>query len=112
MAAHKGGARKPKAPPAAIRAKPAAKGPPPRARVVAWMDALKAAGADTDKARAVLNQVRDDARASRVDKEHFYRALAQQSLVWFLGAVEGRPLTAEEVRQLAQAQNAGNAPRT
>lgn len=79
-----------------------AEGPQPRARVVAWLDALAKAGPDMEAAKRVLNSVKNDERASKTDREHFYKALAQQSLVWFMGALEGRPLSNDEVKALAK----------
>jgi hypothetical protein len=74
----------------------------PRKRVLEWMDALRKAGGDQNAVKKVFNRVRDDRAASKVDRDHFYRALAQQGLVWFVGALEGRVLKPDEVKQLAR----------
>lgn len=74
----------------------------PRPRVVQWLNALAEAGPDEARAAAALRQVRDDPAATPQDRAHFYRALAQQSLVWFLGALEGRPLTRPELEEAAR----------
>lgn len=78
------------------------KPPAPRARVVGWLKDLAAAGPDMDKARALLNRVRTDPNANRTDREHFYRTLAQQSVVWYLGAIRGKPLSGDEVKLAAK----------
>ncbi|MFZ9887868.1 MAG: hypothetical protein ACO3JL_10225 [Myxococcota bacterium] len=74
----------------------------PRPRVVQWLRALAEAGPDEARAASVLRRVRDDPAASPADHAHFRRALAQQSLVWFLGALEGRPLSRAELQEAAQ----------
>lgn len=69
-------------------------------RVSGWLDELRQAGHDEGKARAVLNKVRDDKNATARDHEDFYRALAQQSFVWYLEAVRGKAYSPEEMRLL------------
>lgn len=81
---------------------PPGQAPTPRPRVLGWLKALNDAGPDMQKAQLVLNGIRDDQRASKADKEHFYRALAQQSYVWYLGALRGQPVTAEELKEKAK----------
>lgn len=73
-----------------------------RPRAADWFKGLAAAGNDMDKARAILNRIRDDKRASKADKEQFLRLLAQQSYVWYLGALRGTPVTPDELRQMAR----------
>jgi hypothetical protein len=73
---------------------------PRRARVVEWIEALVDAGENKERAQKVLNQVRDDKRATDTDREHFYRALAQQSFLWYMSALKGSPLTQEEMMEL------------
>ena len=80
--------------------------PKPRRRVVGWLEELSKAGPEMEKAKAVFNKVRDDARASKADREHFCRALAQQSLAWYMGAVRGKPLAPEEIKEMAAARTA------
>ena len=76
--------------------------PPPRPKVVAWLEELSRAGMDMGKAKALLNRVQMDVNATRTDKEHFYRTLAQQSLIWYMGALRGSPLTGDEIKQAAK----------
>jgi hypothetical protein len=78
--------------------------PTPRKRVVGWLTELAQAGQDMGRAKALLNKVRDDVRASKADREHFCRALAQQSLAWYMGAVRGKPLAPEEIKEMASAR--------
>ncbi|MFH1808852.1 MAG: hypothetical protein ABIJ09_08905 [Pseudomonadota bacterium] len=73
---------------------------PKQNRVSRWLQDLKQAGPDEAKAKAALNKVRDDTNATARDHEDFYRALAQQSFVWYLEAIRGQPYTAEEMRFL------------
>ena len=80
--------------------------PTPRKRVVAWLQELSQAGPDMEKAKGVLNKVRDDGRASKADREHFCRALAQQSLGWYMAAVRGKALTPDEIKEMASARAA------
>jgi hypothetical protein len=84
--------------------KPAPEGkqpPPPRPRVVGWLEELTRVGDNMEKAKGVFNKVRSDVNANRTDKEHFYRTLAQQSLIWYMGAIRGKPLTGEEIKVAA-----------
>lgn len=69
-------------------------------RVLQWLRALDQAGKDEGRAKVVLNQVRDDPNATKGEREDFYRALAQQSFVWYLEALRGQPYTAEEMNFL------------
>lgn len=75
----------------------------PRPRVVKWLQSLEEAGFDDDKAKAVFNTVRDDPDADKLDREHFYRALAQQSYVHYLGTIRGKPLDAKDIMEHAKA---------
>jgi hypothetical protein len=83
---------------------PAAKPKPKENRVSHWLAELKSAGPDEVKAKLVLNKVRDDKNATARDHEDFYRALAQQSFVWYLEAIRGQPYTSEEMRMLVLAE--------
>lgn len=76
--------------------------PVPRPKVVAWVTDLSQAADDMGKAKALFNRVRDDKNATKADREHFYRTLAQQSLIWYMGAIRGNPLTGDEIKQAAQ----------
>src|SRR5687767_11798167 len=78
------------------------KGGEPRPRVVAWLGELSKAGQDMAKAKAVFNRVRDD--KNKTDQEHFHRTLAQQSFVWYLGALRGKPMTGDELKAFAAEQ--------
>jgi len=69
-------------------------------RTAQWLNEMEKAGLDQDMAKTVLNTVRDDAKATTRDKEDFYQALAQQSFVWYLEALRGKPYTAEEMQFL------------
>jgi len=101
MAAKKEAAGK-KAAPAGKKGGGVRKAPEPRPRVVAWLEELSKAGESMEKAGALFKRVKTDVNANRADKEHFYRTLAQQSLIWYMGAIRGKPLTGEEIKQAAQ----------
>lgn len=83
-----------------VEATPASEPAPKLNRVSGWLDELKQAGPDQEQAQRVLNKVRDDKNATAKDHEDFYRALAQQSFVWYLEAIRGQPYSAEEMRLL------------
>lgn len=80
--------------------------PKPRPRVLKWLKQLEEAGFDDAKAKAALNAIRDDAEADAKDREHFYRALAQQSYVHYLGVLRGKPLNEDEILEHAEAAQA------
>jgi len=69
-------------------------------RTAQWLDRLDQAGPDEAAAKAVLNEVRDDPKATTGDREEFYQSLAQQSFVWYLEALRGKPYTPEEMQFL------------
>ncbi len=69
-------------------------------RVSGWLKELGEAGPDQAQAQALLNKVRDDKNANAKDREDFYRALAQQSFVWYMEALRGKPYSGEEMRFL------------
>jgi hypothetical protein len=73
---------------------------PRRPRVKSWITDLVSAGDNMDKAKKVFNAVRDDKDADDTDREHFYRALAQQSFLWYMGALKGEPLSPTEIKTL------------
>lgn len=73
-------------------------------RVAAWLDEMRTVGVDQDKAKSVLNKIRDDPNATARDREDFYRALAQQCFVWYLEAIRGKPYTPDEMAFLVSQQ--------
>lgn len=71
-------------------------------RILRWLGELEQAGDDADRARAVLHRVRDSG-AGKLEKEDFYRALAQQAVMWLQEAARGKPFSDAEREQMAQA---------
>lgn len=71
----------------------------PRPKVGAWVMELSQAGDSMELAATLLHKVRDDPNATKTDRYHFYRVLAQQSFLWYLGALRGKPLSSAEVYQ-------------
>lgn len=70
-------------------------------RMLRWLDELKEAGLDQDRARAVLNKIRDSG-AGKLEKEHFYRTLAQQAAVWLEEAARGEPFSDAQRQQMTR----------
>jgi hypothetical protein len=71
------------------------------ARIVHWLTKLQDAGSDQNEVRKLLNQIRDT-KAHPVEKDHFLRALAQQSTVWLHEAMRGKPFSEGEMNALQQ----------
>ena len=69
-------------------------------RVSQWLAELGEAKEDEAKAKAVLNAVRDSTSATEKEREDFFRALAQQSFVWYLEALRGETYSAKEMQFL------------
>lgn len=82
---------------------------PAKPRVSRWLEELGTIGNDEKKAKAVYKKIREDKNATIQDREDFYRALAQQSFVWYLEALRGKPYTPDEMKVLVaqQAQKEG-----
>ena len=80
-----------------------------KSRVSRWLEELGTVGNDQKKAKAAYKKIREDKNATNQDREDFYRALAQQSFVWYLEALRGKPYTPDEMRVLVaqQAQKEG-----
>ena len=74
---------------------------PSEPRILRWLGELERAGDDGDKARAVLHEIRDS-KASKLELDHFYRALAQQSAIWLEEAARGKPLSDAERQNLVR----------
>jgi hypothetical protein len=74
---------------------------PAEPRILRWLGELERAGDDGDKARAVLHEIRDS-KASKLELDHFYRALAQQSAIWLEEAARGKPLSEAERQDMVR----------
>lgn len=65
-------------------------------RAQQWAQQMDAAGLDEAAVKKVLNSVRDSNNATENDREEFYQSLAQQSFVWYVESLRGKPFTEEE----------------
>ncbi|MBN2361246.1 MAG: hypothetical protein JXR83_17455 [Deltaproteobacteria bacterium] len=75
-----------------------------KSRVSRWLEELGSVGNDENKAKAIYKKIREDKNATLQDREDFYRALAQQSFVWYLEALRGKPYTSDEMKVLVAQQ--------
>jgi hypothetical protein len=79
----------------------------PVARVEAHLEALRAAGLDTQAFFDALVAIRDDSALSETQRDALHRIIAMESFIWYLEALRGEPVdrikAAEEARKLADA---------
>jgi hypothetical protein len=77
----------------------------PVARVEAHLEKLRKAGLDTQAFFAALVDIRDDSALSQPHREAIYQAIAMESFIWYLEAINGSPMdrakAAELVAELA-----------
>lgn len=78
-------------------------------RIVRHMKALEAALGQEEAYQQALNGVRDDNSLTPPQREAIYKTLAQQSLLWYIEALSGKPVDVEELATQLEAQaNASN----
>jgi len=82
----------------------------PVARVEAHLQKLRAAGLDTQAFFAALVDIRDDSGLSEAHRDAIYQAIAMESFIWYLEALNGSPMdraaAAEAIKKLAEGQAA------
>ncbi len=84
----------------------------PTPRAAAHLEALRAAGLDTEAFFTALAAVRNDSALPAAHRELIYRCVAMECFAWYLEAVGGAPVdrvrAAAEARARAEAETASD----
>ncbi len=76
------------------------------ARVQGHVDRLRAAGLDTERFFDALVSIRDDRGLSAAHRTALYRLIATESFLWYLEALQGRPVDRAKLLEEAFRANA------